>query len=83
MADVIAMVHERCYCHGTKADVVALLCLFYADVIAMCVCLADVIANIMWKMLNHIMYFNLLQQNCRKNIFFRPEEAHSSEQKLV
>ena len=36
LADVIAMVHDRCCCHGIMADVIA-LCFFcfIADVIAM------------------------------------------------
>ena len=29
LADVIAMVHDRCYCHVIKADVIASYMLFY------------------------------------------------------
>ena len=35
LADVIAMVHDRCYCHGIRVDVIALYVCFMADVIAM------------------------------------------------
>ena len=61
LADVIAMFHDRCYCHDIKADVIASYMLFYGRcychvVLDRCYCqfyVEDVKPN---------MFFNLLQQ---------------------
>ena len=52
-------VHDRCCCHGIMADVTA-LCLFVLWLMLLpCSVLADVVANSMWKMLNHIIVYQL------------------------
>ena len=59
LADVIAMVHDRCYCHGIKADVIASYMFVLWQMLLPCSVRQMLLPIFMWKMLNH-MFFQLI-----------------------